>query len=75
MKQLIDIRLLEDIPGIDARYVVEARVADTESGTHVSDSGFTLFNYDKAFSIGGENLNNLLERAGNKITEMICSND
>lgn len=70
MIEVNDIRIFTDYPGY-AGVIVDVRLIDKSQGTHVTEDGFELFNYDKFFTYKAADLDYAVEQAGNRITEIL----
>jgi hypothetical protein len=71
MIEIHTIRVMQDIPG-RIGYVGDVRLVDKSKGTHVSDIGMELLNWDKAFYVEAASLPELLGCMSNSLTEVLC---
>lgn len=67
------IRVMDDYPGMVAKHTIDVRFIDPEQGTHVSDYGFEVLNYDKGFTFGADTLDDAVYQLQEVITEMLCA--
>jgi hypothetical protein len=73
MIEVNNIQIIEGMPGRAARYQCAIRLIDPDQGTHQSELGLPLWNYDKGIWFEAQYLGKLIERAERVITEVLCS--
>lgn len=75
MIEIADIRISTDVPGIAEKFLAYIRFLDKSKGSFIGESGIEILNYDKQMSYTSNNLEYLLARLGNDLTNILCSEE